>query len=54
MIGPGHGGPAAVANAYLEGTYTEFYPHISRDEAGMAKLVPAVQFPGWYPVPRRP
>ena len=34
MAGPGHGGPAVVANAYLEGTYSEIYPHISRDEAG--------------------
>src|SRR5512142_3285219 len=35
MAGPGHGGPAMVANAYLEGTYSEIYPHISRDEAGI-------------------
>ena len=49
VIGPGHGGPAAVANAYLEGTYTEFYPHISRDEDGMAKLFRQFSFPGGIP-----
>src|SRR5437867_1578732 len=38
VIGPGHGGPAIVANAYLEGTYSEVYPHVSRDEAGLARL----------------
>jgi xylulose-5-phosphate/fructose-6-phosphate phosphoketolase len=35
IMGPGHGGPAAVANAWLEGTYSEVYPHISQDEPGM-------------------
>jgi xylulose-5-phosphate/fructose-6-phosphate phosphoketolase len=49
VIGPGHGGPAAVANAYLEGTYTEFYPHISRDGDGMAKLFRQFSFPGGIP-----
>ena len=49
VIGPGHGGPAAVANAYLEGTYTEVYPHITRDEAGMAKLFRQFSFPGGIP-----
>ena len=49
MIGPGHGGPAAVANAYLEGTYSEVYPHITRDEAGMAKLFRQFSFPGGIP-----
>src|SRR5580704_1474144 len=38
VMGPGHGGPAAVANAYLEGTYSELYPAISADEAGMRAL----------------
>jgi xylulose-5-phosphate/fructose-6-phosphate phosphoketolase len=38
VAGPGHGGPALVANTYLEGTYSEIYPLISRDEAGLAKL----------------
>jgi len=46
VIGPGHGGPAAVANAYLEGTYTEAYPSISRDEAGMTRLFRSFSFPG--------
>ena len=49
VIGPGHGGPAAVANAYLEGTYSEVYPHITRDEAGMAKLFRQFSFPGGIP-----
>src|SRR5579864_6181233 len=49
IMGPGHGGPAAVANAYLEGTYTEFYPHISRDEEGLAKLFKQFSFPGGIP-----
>ena len=38
ITGPGHGGPGIVANAYLEGTYTEFYPHIQQNEDGMRKL----------------
>src|SRR3954452_1138357 len=38
ICGPGHGGPALVANAYLEGTYSEVYPNISADEAGMKRL----------------
>src|SRR5205809_2018616 len=37
ITGPGHGGPALVANAYLEGTYSEVYPNISEDEAGMKR-----------------
>ncbi|HET9059807.1 MAG TPA: phosphoketolase family protein, partial [Acidimicrobiales bacterium] len=49
VMGPGHGGPAAVANAYLEGTYTEFYPHITEDEQGMAKLFRQFSFPGGIP-----
>ena len=49
VIGPGHGGPAAVANAYLEGTYSEVYPHITRDEDGMAKLFRQFSFPGGIP-----
>ncbi len=49
VMGPGHGGPAAVANAYLEGTYTELYPQITRDEAGMAKLFRQFSFPGGIP-----
>src|SRR6267142_824319 len=38
VTGPGHGGPGIVANTYLEGTYTEFYPKITQDAAGMQKL----------------
>jgi xylulose-5-phosphate/fructose-6-phosphate phosphoketolase len=49
VIGPGHGGPAAVANAYLEGTYTEFYPHISRDVDGLRQLFRQFSFPGGIP-----
>jgi xylulose-5-phosphate/fructose-6-phosphate phosphoketolase len=46
IIGPGHGGPATVANAYLEGTYSEVYPHVSRDEAGIRRLFRQFSFPG--------
>ncbi len=49
VMGPGHGGPAAVANAYLEGTYTEVYPHITRDEAGLKALFRQFSFPGGIP-----
>ena len=49
VLGPGHGGPAAVANAYLEGTYSEVYPHISRDEEGLRKLFRQFSFPGGIP-----
>jgi xylulose-5-phosphate/fructose-6-phosphate phosphoketolase len=49
VTGPGHGGPAVVANAYLEGTYSELYPAITRDEAGMAKLFRQFSFPGGIP-----
>jgi xylulose-5-phosphate/fructose-6-phosphate phosphoketolase len=49
VIGPGHGGPAAVANAYLEGTYSDVYPHITRDEAGMVRLFRQFSFPGGIP-----
>src|SRR5947209_20037905 len=38
ITGPGHGGPGVVANAYLEGTYTELYPSVSQDEEGLRKL----------------
>src|SRR6266545_6262903 len=38
VTGPGHGGPGLVANAYLEGTYSEVYPHVGRDEAGLREL----------------
>jgi xylulose-5-phosphate/fructose-6-phosphate phosphoketolase len=49
IIGPGHGGPAAVANAYLEGTYSEVYPHITKDEEGLRKLFRQFSFPGGIP-----
>ncbi|MFN2166329.1 MAG: phosphoketolase [Anaerolineae bacterium] len=49
IIGPGHGGPAIVANTYLEGSYTEEYPAISRDEEGMGKLFRQFSFPGGIP-----
>jgi len=46
IAGPGHGGPALVANTYLEGTYSEIYPNITEDEAGMKKLFTQFSFPG--------
>ena len=49
VMGPGHGGPAAVANAYLEGTYTEVYPDITPDEDGLRKLFRQFSFPGGIP-----
>jgi xylulose-5-phosphate/fructose-6-phosphate phosphoketolase len=49
VTGPGHGGPANVANAYLEGTYTELYPHVGRDEAGLRELFRQFSFPGGIP-----
>src|SRR5215468_5035594 len=47
--GPGHGGPALVANAYLEGTYSEVYPNIGPDEAGLKRLFKQFSFPGGIP-----
>jgi xylulose-5-phosphate/fructose-6-phosphate phosphoketolase len=49
IIGPGHGGPAIVAHAYLEGTYSEIYPNISQDEEGMKRLFKQFSFPGGIP-----
>jgi len=49
IAGPGHGGPAAVANAYLEGTYSELYPQVSLDAAGMTRLFKQFSFPGGIP-----
>ena len=46
IAGPGHGGPGLVANAYLEGTYTERYQNITRDAAGLAALMRQFSFPG--------
>src|SRR5579862_6473665 len=45
VAGPGHGGPGLVANTYLEGTYTELYPHITQDEAGLQRLFKQFSFP---------
>ncbi|MEU3741450.1 phosphoketolase family protein [Streptomyces sp. NPDC032198] len=47
--GPGHGGPAVLANSWLEGTYSETYPDVSRDEAGMGRLFRQFSFPGGVP-----
>jgi xylulose-5-phosphate/fructose-6-phosphate phosphoketolase len=49
VTGPGHGGPANVANAYLEGTYSELYPNVSPDEGGLRKLFRQFSFPGGIP-----
>jgi len=46
VAGPGHGGPALVANTYLEGSYSEIYPNVSHDEAGMKRLFTQFSFPG--------
>jgi len=57
ITGPGHGGPGLVANAYLEGTYSEVYPRISLDEAGLRRLFRQFSFPGGVPshdAPERP
>jgi xylulose-5-phosphate/fructose-6-phosphate phosphoketolase len=49
IAGPGHGGPALVAQTYLEGTYSEIYPHVGRDEAGLKALFRQFSFPGGVP-----
>ncbi|HTY92664.1 MAG TPA: phosphoketolase family protein [Steroidobacteraceae bacterium] len=49
LSGPGHGGPAVVANTYLEGTYSEVYPRITQDEAGLRQLFTQFSFPGGIP-----
>jgi xylulose-5-phosphate/fructose-6-phosphate phosphoketolase len=49
IMGPGHGGPAAVASAWLDGTYSEVYPDVSLDEAGMRRLFKQFSFPGGIP-----
>ena len=54
VTGPGHGGPGLVANAYLEGTYSEVYPHVGLDEDGLRELFRQFSFPGGIPEPRRP
>jgi xylulose-5-phosphate/fructose-6-phosphate phosphoketolase len=49
VTGPGHGGPALVANTYIEGSYTELYPDVSEDEGGLKKLFLQFSFPGGIP-----
>lgn len=49
IAGPGHGGPALVANVWLEGTYSEYYPDVSYDEQGMKRLFRQFSFPGGVP-----
>ena len=49
VCGPGHGGPGMVANTYLEGTYSEFYPNVSQDVEGLRKLFTQFSFPGGIP-----
>jgi xylulose-5-phosphate/fructose-6-phosphate phosphoketolase len=49
IAGPGHGGPGLVANTYLEGTYSEFYPHIQQNTLGLKRLFTQFSFPGGIP-----
>src|SRR4030081_2176790 len=49
IAGPGHGGPGLVANTWLEGTYSELYPHIPRNAEGMKRLFIQFSFPGGIP-----
>ena len=49
IAGPGHGAPGVIANTYLEGTYSEVYPNVSRDERGMKRLFTQFSFPGGIP-----
>jgi xylulose-5-phosphate/fructose-6-phosphate phosphoketolase len=49
ISGPGHGGPAVVGNTYLEGTYSEVYPDVSQDEAGLKRLFTQFSYPGGIP-----
>ncbi len=49
VAGPGHGAPGLLANAYLEGTYSELYPDVSRDDAGLQRLLRQFSFPGGVP-----
>jgi xylulose-5-phosphate/fructose-6-phosphate phosphoketolase len=49
IAGPGHGGPAMVANAYLDGTYSELYPEVDRSAAGLGRLFRQFSFPGGIP-----
>ena len=54
VIGPGHGGPGLVANAYLEGTYSERYPHVAPRRGGLKELFRQFSFPGGIPATSRP
>jgi len=54
IAGPGHGGPAIVGNVYLEGTWSEIYPNVTQDEAGLKKLYQAVLIPRRNLQPRCP
>jgi xylulose-5-phosphate/fructose-6-phosphate phosphoketolase len=49
ITGPGHGGPGIVASTYLDGTYSEVYPHIGHDEEGLRRLFRQFSFPGGIP-----
>src|SRR5437773_10997714 len=49
VAGPGHGGPGLVANTYLEGTYSEVYPNVTQDVAGLRRLFKQFSFPGGVP-----
>ena len=49
VAGPGHGGPALVANTYLEGTYSELYPNVPQSEFGLGRLFKQFSFPGGVP-----
>ncbi len=49
VVGPGHGGPAALANCWLDGSYSQVYPSVPRDAAGMARLMRQFSFPGGVP-----
>ena len=51
IMGPGHGGPAGTAQSYLDGTYTEYFPNITKDEAGLQKFFRQFSYPGWHPRP---
>lgn len=48
IMGPGHGGPAGTAQSYLDGTYTEYYPKITKDEAGLQKFFRQFSYPGGH------
>ena len=49
IMGPGHGGPAGTAQSYLDGTYTEYFPNITKDEAGLQKFFRQFSYPGGIP-----